>query len=354
MRAASEPRRPALAAGRLGRVRGRWSALADRVRRRLPRHRHQLRDQIDTELGGRRERARAQACDAGEADDAAADATRRRTLRRGQPFAATSTLLFTIDARRAARAPTDPSCSRAEAPDNGESASEQAQENRLSARLLSARGGYLDADAARRRRSAPAQALRAAGGRQAVTVGVGEPLATVTHAQAGRRARVHPRRHARAGGRAARRVSDRHAPSRPLRRMAVVAARVDGGDLHPRIHDPGGQCAGGARADRRVQPHARPAHRGVRGTARIRRRRLARAAHAVDRDRRAARGARRTGRTPASRRCAGSRASCRPRSRGIGRLVDDLLLLAQIEQTEFLQVEQIDLAPLRRAICGTA
>jgi signal transduction histidine kinase len=29
--------------------------------------------------------------------------------------------------------------------------------------------------------------------------------------------------------------------SRPLRRMAAVAARVDGGDLHPRIHDPGGQ-----------------------------------------------------------------------------------------------------------------
>ena len=29
--------------------------------------------------------------------------------------------------------------------------------------------------------------------------------------------------------------------SRPLRRMATVAARVDAGDLHPRIHDPGGQ-----------------------------------------------------------------------------------------------------------------
>ena len=29
--------------------------------------------------------------------------------------------------------------------------------------------------------------------------------------------------------------------TRPLRRMAAVAARVDAGDLHPRIHDPGGQ-----------------------------------------------------------------------------------------------------------------
>ena len=30
--------------------------------------------------------------------------------------------------------------------------------------------------------------------------------------------------------------------ARPLRRMAAVAARVDAGDLHPRIHDLGGEA----------------------------------------------------------------------------------------------------------------
>ena len=37
----------------------------------------------------------------------------------------------------------------------------------------------------------------------------------------------------------------------------------------------------------------------------------------------------------------------------ISRLVDDLLLLAKTEQTEFLRVEPIELAPLRAASCGT-
>ena len=188
------------------------------------------------------------------------------------------------------------------------------------------------------------RSVRLRGGRR-VTVGVGEPLAAVAHAQAGvARAFILAGVLALAGALLASYLIGTRV-SRPLRRMAAVAARVDAGDLHPRIHDPGGAGARGARADRRLQPHARPPDRGVRGAARVRRRRLARAAHAADGDPRAARGARRAARSRRARRSAASSTSCRPRSRASARLVDDLLLLAKSEQTQFLRVEPIELAP---------
>ena len=82
--------------------------------------------------------------------------------------------------------------------------------------------------------------VRVRGGLRA-TVGVGEPLAAVAHAQQGvARTFILAGLLALAGALlGAYLIGSR--VSRPLRRMAGVAARVDAGDLHPRIHDVGGQ-----------------------------------------------------------------------------------------------------------------
>jgi len=72
-----------------------------------------------------------------------------------------------------------------------------------------------------------------------VTVGVGEPLAPVAHAQRGvARAFVLAGLLALAAALLASYFVGARV-SRPLRKMAAVAARVDAGDLHPRIHHDG-------------------------------------------------------------------------------------------------------------------
>jgi signal transduction histidine kinase len=131
--------------------------------------------------------------------------------------------------------------------------------------------------------------------------------------------------------------------SRPLRRMAEVAARVDAGDLHPRIHG-----VSGAAAELRVLADAfnhmldrlTEAFAGQRAF-------VADASHEL-----------RTPLTVISGQLEVLAAQSQPSEpevrrverlvqaeiARITRLVDDLLLLAKAEQTEFLQVESIDLA----------
>ncbi len=73
-----------------------------------------------------------------------------------------------------------------------------------------------------------------------MTVGSGEPLAAVAHAQDSvARAFLLAGALALFGALVAAYLVGTHV-SRPLRRMAEVAARVDAGDLHPRIHDVSG------------------------------------------------------------------------------------------------------------------
>ena len=120
-------------------------------------------------------------------------------------------------------------------PDDGETAAEQDRENRLSAALLSVTAGYHtlelpDVGAMRVLR----RSLRLSP-RTVVSVGAGESLAPVSRAQHGV-----ARTFLLAGLLALAAalllsyfVGSRL--SRPLRRMAAVAARVDAGDLHPRI-----------------------------------------------------------------------------------------------------------------------
>jgi signal transduction histidine kinase len=199
----------------------------------------QLRRQIDSEIaGGAAELAHNLAASSARTPRQLSQAAARYI--RGQPFSASSTLLFVLVPGEA------PSTNRPEffgnpPPGDGETPAEQAQENRLSAHLLSASAGYNtlrlpdvgDLRVLKR-------AVRFAGG-LAATVGVGEPLAPVAHAQRGvSRAFVLAGLLALAAALLASYLVGTRV-SRPLRRMAAVAARVDAGDLHPRIHDTGRQ-----------------------------------------------------------------------------------------------------------------
>jgi two-component system OmpR family sensor kinase len=302
----------------------------------------QLRGQIDTELGGdASELARSLQLARPKTASGALAASNRYI--NGQPFSATSTLLFTL----IPGAPTStnrPELFTAEVPDNGESTSKQTEENRLSERLISTGDGYSTqtlpdvGDLRLLKRS-----VRLPGGRR-VTIGVGEPLATVSHAQAGvARAFILAGILALAGALLGAFLIGTRL-SRPLRRMAVVAARVDGGDLHPRIHDPDGQSpevrvltdAFNHMLDRLTEAFA--AQRAF----------VADASHEL-----------RTPLTVIAGQLEVLAAQPNPpleevrRVEGlvqaeiarVGRLVDDLLLLARMEQTEFLQLESVDLAP---------
>jgi two-component system, OmpR family, sensor kinase len=129
--------------------------------------------------------------------------------------------------------------------------------------------------------------------------------------------------------------------SRPLQRMAAVAQRVDAGDLHPRIHHDGGPDelrvladAFNHMLDRLTEAFAgqlafvadashelRTPLTVIRGQLEV----LAAQEHPSERE------VRRVERLVAA------------EIARVGRLVDDLLLLARAEQTEFLRVEEIDL-----------
>jgi signal transduction histidine kinase len=162
----------------------------------------------------------------------------------GRPFSATSTLLF-VRLRGRAVVTNRPELFGGTRPDNGESEAEQEAENRLAAHLLTAPRGYSTMDLPdigdlrllvrvlrfpqRQAGDAPLQ----------VVVGAGEPLGPVSSAQDGvarafTLAAVLAIAGALLGG-----VLLGASTSRPLRKMATVAGKVDSGDLHHRIHIPG-------------------------------------------------------------------------------------------------------------------
>lgn len=200
----------------------------------------QIRQQIDREI----------AADAGDLahDLVLADARGPKRVAevadryvRDQSFATSSTVLFVL-VPGAATSTNRPELFSQSTPEDNETAAEQNEENHLSHKLVTAADGYStlslpdvgDLRVVKR-------ALRLRAGAMTVTVGVGEPLSAVGHAQAGvARAFILAGILALAGALLASYLIGTRV-SRPLRRMAAVAARVDAGDLHPRIHDPGGQ-----------------------------------------------------------------------------------------------------------------
>jgi two-component system, OmpR family, sensor kinase len=156
-----------------------------------------------------------------------------------QPFGASSTLLF-ASVPGAVTSTNQPELLGLVAPDDDETAAEQARENRVALGVLHAREGYStvpfpdigDLRLLKRR--------IAIGRSPGVTIGVGEPLQPVHRAQHGiARAFVLAGALALAAALLASYLVGARV-SRPLRRMAAIAARVDAGELEPRIHEAGG------------------------------------------------------------------------------------------------------------------
>jgi two-component system OmpR family sensor kinase len=302
----------------------------------------QLREQIDHELaddaGGL---ARALRPPAGRSARRVAQAAARYI--RAQAFKPSSTLLFAVVNG------VGPISNRAELflprdADAAETAHEQARESQLTRQLLHARDGYSTLAAAELGDLRLLKRTLVPNGVSSVVVGVGEPLAPVAHAQASvARAFILAAILALGGAvLAAYLIGTRM--SRPLRRMAGVAARVDAGDLHPRIGDPGDrgrEVRVLAEAFDHMLDRLTEAFSGQRAF-------IADASHEL-----------RTPLTviagqlevlagqaePSAAEVRRVERQVRSEIATITRLVDDLLLLARSEQTEFLRAEPIDLLP---------
>jgi two-component system, OmpR family, sensor kinase len=259
-----------------------------------------------------------------------------------QPFSASSTLLFAVVPGIGTSTNRPELFSSTPPADHGETSAEQAQEDHLSARLLAAPDGYStlalpDVGDLRLLK----HVVRVPGGLSVMT-GVGEPLAAVDHAQRGvARAFILAGLLALAGALLASYVLGSRL-SRPLRRMAAVAARVDAGDLHPRIHHTGGQSDEVkvlADAFNHMLDRLTDAFAGQRAF-------VADASHELRTPLTVIRGQLEVlaGQSdPPAAEVRRVERLVQAEIARISRLVDDLLLLAKTEQTEFLRIEWIDL-----------
>ncbi|MCW3019399.1 MAG: integral rane sensor signal transduction histidine kinase [Solirubrobacterales bacterium] len=258
-----------------------------------------------------------------------------------QPFSASSTLLFVLIPGAA------PSTNRPElfgnpAPEVGETFAEQAEENRLAQRLHGGSAGYStlmlpDVGEVRvlklRVRVRPGLS---------VIVGAGEPLATVSRAQGGvARAFVLAGLIALAVALLASYFVGARV-SRPLRRMAGVAARVDAGDLHPRIDaptQPGDEVTVLAEAFNHMLDRLTEAFAGQRAF-------IADASHELRTPLTVIRGQLEvlaSQQEPSREEVRRVEGLVQAEIARMSRLVDDLLLLAKTDQVEFLRIESIDL-----------
>ena len=155
-----------------------------------------------------------------------------------QPFGASSTLLF-ANVPGAGTSTNQPEVLGQAAPDKGETSGAQAQENRVAYRLLSVHDGYSTLDYPDVGDLRLLKRHLSINGRAGITIGVGEPLAAVHRAQDGvERAFILPGALALAAALLASYLIGARV-SRPLRRMAAIAARVDAGELEPRIPEAG-------------------------------------------------------------------------------------------------------------------
>jgi two-component system OmpR family sensor kinase len=303
----------------------------------------QLRHQIDQEIeGDSRELAHNLALAKARTSRQLSEAATRYV--RDQPFSASSTLLFVLVPGAGTSTNRPELFSHSSAPDNGETPTEQIQEDRVSGQLLTAAAGYSTLvlpDVANLRLLK--RAVSVPGG-PTVTVGVGEPLAAVGHAQRGvARAFILAGILALGGALLASYLIGTRV-SRPLRRMAAVAARVDAGDLHPRIHEIGGQADEVkvlADSFNHMLDRLTDAFAGQRAF-------VADASHELRTPLTVIRGQLEvlaSQGSPSGEEVRRVERLVQAEIARISRLVDDLLLLAKIEQTQFLRIERIDLVP---------
>lgn len=300
----------------------------------------QLRGQTDGELSGESQEL-SRALDAVKRRVPATLAATATRYVRNRPFGPDSTLLFAT-VPGAGTSTNRPELFRREAPDNGESPSAQEQENRLSVRLLQAPSGYstlILPDVGDLRLLKRAIRISGVG---TVTVGVGEPLATVTNAQQGvARAFILAGVLALLGALLGGYLIGSRA-SLPLRRIAVLAERVDGGDLHPRIHsteEMPGEVRVLANAFNHMLDRLTAAFVSQRDF-------VADASHELRTPLTVIRGQLEVlseHPNPSVEDVRRVETLLKSEVARVDRLIDDLLLLTQLDQDEFLQVEQIDL-----------
>ena len=301
----------------------------------------QIRGQIDRDIAGDTSQL-AQALQPLRGHSAAQLSAAATGYVRGQPYTATSTLLFVI----VPGAPTvsnHPEVFGAARPERGETPVEQARENRSGEELLVPRLGYSDhrvPDVGQVRLLERVVPL----GHLTVVVGAGEPLVLVERAQHGV---------ARAFALAASLsllialIASYLAGARvtaPLRRMAAVAARVDGGDLEPRMEPRSGsgdEVKVLAESFNHMLDRLSEAFAGQREF-------VADASHELRTPLTVIRGQLEVlaaQENPSGAEVRRVERLVQAEITRISRLVDDLLDLAQAEQTDFLQIEPIDLRP---------
>ncbi|MGI8506426.1 MAG: sensor histidine kinase [Solirubrobacteraceae bacterium] len=298
----------------------------------------ELRSQIDRDVAGDTNQL-AQALGPHSGQEPAEVAAGAREYLQAQPYGATSTLLLVL-VPGAGAAFNHPEIVGRNNPDAGETSADEALERRLALRLLVAHPGYTvqpvpDVGAMRiLERSVPVGKLR-------VVVGAGEPLAIVERAQHGV-----ARTFVLAGALtfvlallasylAGARVSA------PLRRMATVAARVDGGELEPRMDAP----AGGGEVTVLAEAFNNMLDR-LTGELKGQREFIADASHELRTPITVIRGQLEVLAAQENPSAADVRRAEQHVQREItriSRLVDDLLVLAQAEHTDFLRPERVPL-----------
>jgi signal transduction histidine kinase len=299
----------------------------------------QLRGQIDRDLAGDTSQfSQALRPLAGQSATEIAAAADRYV--RSQPYGVTSTLLFAL-VPGAGTVSNHPELFGSSAPEEGETLAEQERENQAALGLREPAIGYTVRrvpDVGRMRileRSVQVGDVR-------VVVGAGEPLAVVERAQHGvARAFLLAGALTVALALLASYLAGARV-SAPLRRMAAVATRVDAGDLQPRMEVPpqrGGEVQVLAEAFNHMLDRLAVEFRGQREF-------VADASHEL-----------RTPLTviggqlevlaaledPPADEVRRVQRLVQAEITRINRLVDDLLLLAQAEQTDFLRTEPIDL-----------
>ncbi len=298
----------------------------------------QIRSQIDRDIAGdTTQLSQALRPLAGQTATQVAAAASRYV--RGQPYTATSTLLFAV-VPGARTVSNHPEVFGTTKPESGETTAEQAREDHSGRQLLRPRLGYSIQripDVGRMR--VHERTVRV--GDVSVVVGAGEPLVTVERAQHGV-----ARAFALAGGvtlflallasyLAGARVTA------PLRRMAGVAQRVDAGDLEPRMAPPtasGAEVLVLAEAFNHMLDRLSEAFRGQREF-------VADASHELRTPLTVIRGQLEVlaaQEDPSGEEVRRVERLVQAEITRISRLVDDLLLLAQAEQTDFLRPEMIN------------
>ncbi|MHB8234019.1 MAG: sensor histidine kinase [Solirubrobacteraceae bacterium] len=300
----------------------------------------QVRQQIDNELAGdagdlTHDLARAHPA----SSEGAAQAAGKYV--RDQSFAASSAVLFVVIPGKATST-NRPELFTQTPPDNGETPGEQSQENELSRKVLTTPDGYTTialpdvSDLRLLKRSVRL------GPSLVATVGVGEPLSGVKHAQVGvARAFILAGVLALALALLASYLIGTRV-SRPLRRVTAVATRVDAGDLHPRIHDAYGQgheVRVLADAFNHMLDRLAEAFAGQQAF-------IADASHELRTPLTVIRGQLEmlaAEREPSAQEVRRVEQLLQAEISRMTRLVDDLLLLAKSEETHFLRVEPIEL-----------